>query len=42
MGTLSIVATPIGNMEDITLRALCTLRESDVVFATTAERLTTT
>ncbi|MBI2030945.1 16S rRNA (cytidine(1402)-2'-O)-methyltransferase [Candidatus Kaiserbacteria bacterium] len=32
-GTLSIVATPIGNMEDITLRALRTLREADVVFA---------
>jgi len=32
-GTLSIIATPIGNMEDITLRALRTLREADVVFA---------
>jgi 16S rRNA (cytidine1402-2'-O)-methyltransferase len=32
-GTLSIVATPIGNMEDITVRALRTLREADVVFA---------
>lgn len=33
MGILSIVATPIGNMEDITLRALRTLREATVVFA---------
>lgn len=33
MGTLSIVATPIGNLGDITFRALWTLKEADVVYA---------
>jgi 16S rRNA (cytidine1402-2'-O)-methyltransferase len=33
MGTLYIVPTPVGNMEDMTLRAIRLLKEADVVLA---------
>ena len=33
MGTLYIVPTPVGNMEDMTLRAVRVLKEADVVLA---------
>jgi 16S rRNA (cytidine1402-2'-O)-methyltransferase len=38
MGTLHIVATPIGNLEDVTFRALRVLREADWVLAEDTRR----
>jgi len=33
MGTLHVIATPIGNLEDVTLRALAALRAAELLYA---------
>jgi 16S rRNA (cytidine1402-2'-O)-methyltransferase len=38
MGALSVVATPIGNLDDLSLRASRTLREADIIYAEDTRR----
>ena len=38
MGTLHVVATPIGNLEDVSLRALRVIGEADLLFAEDTRR----